>query len=30
MSKFVNGYMADASVKGIANFIIDFFLKRGV
>ena len=29
ISKFVNGYMGEDLVKGIANFINGFFVKRG-
>ena len=29
VSKFVSGYMGEALVKGVGNFINGFFVKRG-
>ena len=29
VSKFVNGYMGEALVKGVVNFINGFFVKMG-
>ena len=30
VSNFANGYVGEALVKGVANFINGFFVKRGV